>query len=158
MQTCFNFFRLLFFKWACFKFYLLATLICCLHFTIYQSACIWSTVMSIFPSLVCQCWPWTQQEIRPGLFQKHSAFCNGMLWVFSSFKEPCIIIFFNFLSHCFNMYTNYYFITYIGNPTRLLGQSFLQKQVVTRSPWLLQKSLSYMFDRVLNTPLHLCMM
>ena len=99
--------------------------------------------------------------MRPGLFQKHYALCDGVL-VCISFSRSLVLLIFNFFSRLlfqlvYREFSNYHFITCIKNPARLLGWSFLQKQLKIECPLLfLQKSPSWMFDEVFNMPLRWC--
>ena len=82
-----------------------------------------------WPSLLLLALTW--QEMRSELFQKHYAFCDGVLECFQLSKILVSLIF-NFFSQLlfklvYREFANYYFITCIKNPVRLLGWSFLQK-------------------------------
>ena len=68
-----------FFKWICFKFHLIAVLICYLYFII--SECIMSLehCSGVFSGHVYCGLPWTWEEMRAGLLQKHHALCYGVL-------------------------------------------------------------------------------
>ena len=91
--------------------------------------------------------PLTWQEMRPGLFERHYALCDGVL-VYNQFSWSLVLLIFNFFSPLllklvYREFFNYYFITCIGNPARLLGWSFLKKQLTTECSLLfLQKSPS----------------
>ena len=105
--------------------------------------------------------PWTWQEMRPVLFRKHYTLRDGVLVCFQLSRSLLLLIF-NFLSPLlfwlvYKEFSNYYFITCIRNPTRLLTWSFLQKQLCVCVCFFFQKSPSLMFDGVLNTPLRWCM-
>ena len=99
--------------------------------------------------------------MRPGLFQKHYTLCDGVL-VCILFSRSLVLLVFNFFSPLlfqlvYREFSNCHFITCIKNPARLLGWSFLQKQLKIECPLLfLQKSPSQMFDEVFNTPLRWC--
>ena len=55
-------------------------------------------MVGVFSSQVCCCWPWTWQKMRPGLFQKHYAFCDGVLVCFQ-LSAILVSLIFNFFSH-----------------------------------------------------------
>ena len=99
--------------------------------------------------------------MKPGLFQKHYALCDGVL-VCIQFSRSLVLLIFNFFSPflfklVYREFSNYYFITCIRNPARLLRWSFLQKQLTTECILLfLQKFMSEMCDGILNTPLRWC--
>ena len=87
------------------------------------------------------------KEMGPGLFQRHYALCDGVL-VYIQFSWSLLVLIFNFFSPLlfklvYREFFNYSFITCIGNPARLLGWSFLQKQLTAECSLLfLQKSPS----------------
>ena len=62
------------------KFSLIAVLTCYLYFlyNLLLSPCLQNIVAGVFSGQNSCCWPWTWQEMRPGLFQEH-ALCNGVL-------------------------------------------------------------------------------
>ena len=99
--------------------------------------------------------------MRPGLFQKHYALCDDVL-VCILFSRSLVLLVFNLFSPLlfqlvYREFSNCHFITCIKNPARLLGWSFLQKQLKIECPLLfLQKSPSQMFDEVFNAPLRWC--
>ena len=101
----------------------------------------------VFSGQVCRRLPYTRQEIRPGLLQRHYALCNGVL-VYIQFSWGLALLIFNFFSPLlfklvYREFFNYYFITCIGNPARLLGWTFLQKELTTECSLLfLRKSPS----------------
>ena len=94
-------FWLLLFKETCFKFYLIAVLICYLHFIIHCRAHMplehWS---SVFPGQASCKLPWTWQEMRPGLLQKHYALCDGVL-VCIQLSTSLVLLILNFFSPLF---------------------------------------------------------
>ena len=102
---------------------------------------------SVFSGQVYCGLPSTWQEMGPGLFQRHYALCDGVL-VSIQFLWSLVLLIFNFFSPLsFKLvckeFFNYYFITCIWNPTRLLRRSFLQKQLTSECSLLfLQKSPS----------------
>ena len=77
----------------------------------------------------------------------HYVLCDGVL-VGIQFSRSLVLLIFNFFSPLlfklvYREFSNYYFITCIGNPARLLRWRFLQKQLTTECPLLfLQKSPS----------------
>ena len=83
-------------------------------------------------------------QVYCGLLQRHYALCDGVL-VYIQLSWSLVLLIFNFFSPLlfklvYREFLNYYFITCIGNPARLLGWSFLQKQLTTEcSSLFLQK-------------------
>ena len=106
------FFRLLFFKKTCFKFHLIAVLICYLYFIKYRRAhnvkCMKHYGGCLF---FCCCWPWTWREMRPGLFQKNYAFCDGMLGCFQLSRSLVSLILTFLAIFCFNLYIGNFLTT-----------------------------------------------
>ena len=123
-------------------------------YNILQSVkCLWNIVaVSFLVKFIADCFE-HGNKMRPGLFQKHYALCDGVL-VCISFSRSLVLLIFNFFSRLlfqlvYREFSNYHFITCIKNPTRLLGWSFLQKQLTTECPLLFLKiSPSQMFDGV----------
>ena len=159
MKTRFNFLRrhVLNFTKQVFWFKLLSV-----FYDILQSTrCLWNTVaVSFLAKCIAGCFE-LGKKIRPGLLQKHCALCDGVL-VCILFSRSLVLLIFNFFSRLlfqlvYREFSNYHFITYIKNPARLLGWSFLQKQLTTECPLLfLQISPSQIFDGVFNRPLRWC--
>ena len=109
-------------------------------YNIPQSAkCLLNTVaVSFLAKFIAGCFE-LGKKMRPGLFQKHYALCNGVL-VCISFSRSLVLLIFNFFSRLlfylvYWEFSNYHFITCIKSPARLLGWSFLQKQL-TECPLL----------------------
>ena len=101
------------------------------------------------------------KKMRPDLFRKHYALCNGV-FACISFSGSLLLLTFNFFSRLFfqlvyREFSNYQFITCIRTPARFLGWSFLRKQLTTEFPLLfLRISPSYMLYRVFNRLLRWC--
>ena len=131
-------------------------------YNILQSAkCLWNTVaVSFLAKFIAGCFE-LGKKMRPGLFQKHYALCDGVL-VCISFSRSLVLLIFNFFSRLlfqlvYREFSNYHFITCTNNPARLLGWSFSQKQLTTECPLLFSRiSPLQMFDGVFNRPLHWC--
>ena len=131
-----------------FSFFLIAVLICYIYFITYRRAPNVSRTMQR-----CLFWPilWrialNVAKMRPGLFQKHYALCDGVLTCIQ-FSWSLVLLIFNFFRPLlfklvYREFFNYSFIICIGNPARLLGRSFLQKQLTTECSLLfLQNSPS----------------
>ena len=102
---------------------------------------------SVFSGQIYCGLPQTWQEMRLRLFQKHYALCDGVL-VCIQFSRSLVLLIFNSFSPLlfklvYREFSNYYFITCIRNPVRLLRWNFIQKQLTTEYPLLfLQKSPS----------------
>ena len=96
------------------------------------------------------------------IFMVFSCSCSCHISQKSLFSKSLALLMFNFFSRLlfqleYRKFSNYHFITCIKNPTRLLGWSFLQKQLTKECPLLfLWISPSQMFDRVFNRPLRWC--
>ena len=97
--------------------------------------------------------------MRPGLFQKHYALCNDVL-VCIQFSRSIVLSIFNFFSPLlfklvYREFSKYYFITCIRNLARLLGWSFLQKQLTTECPLLFLQEIS-VFRCLMGFLIRLC--
>ena len=107
--------------------------------------CLWNTIaVSFLAKFIAGCFE-LGKKMRPGLFQKHYALCNGVL-VCISFSRSHVLLILNFFSRLFfslyREFSNYHFITYLKNPTRLLEWVFLQKQLTTECPFLFFADIS----------------
>ena len=129
MKTGFSFFRLLFFKGACSKFYLIVALSCYPYFILYRRA------HNVFRTL------WRESFLakfvagglelgkKRGLGCYRNIMLSAMVcWGVFNFQR---ILYYQFLTllalFSFNLYIGNFLTTIIRNPARLLRWSFLQK-------------------------------
>ena len=86
------FFRLLFFKGICFKFYVIAVLICYLYFITYcRTNNVFGTLCLFWPSLLLLALKLSRNNVWVAL--ETLCFLRWCVGVFSTFKESCIINF-----------------------------------------------------------------
>ena len=135
------FFRLLFFKRECFKFYLIDVLICYLYFIIYRTAqnvfgTLWSCLLG--PILL----PLVLNLARNEIWIVPETLCS-LRWCDGVFKlsRSLVWLIFNFFRNLlfylvYREFFNHYVMTCIRNPPSLLRLSFLKKHLSTKCPWL----------------------